>query len=297
MLVKRDRREAMVEFLQHVGNGLVIGGGYALIGIGLTMILGIMNVVNFAHGELYMLGAYFLFSLTRFLGLNFFVALILSMLGVMAIGFLIEKSILRPLRNRSLDMALLATIGLSIFLQNLARFIWTPVPQMIQHPFPPIAAAIGPVRITELRLFAALVALACIVLTHLLVKKTRLGKAMRATFQDREIAALLGIRVDRIYSFTFGFGSALAAVAGTLLGTIFVLKPTMGDFAIVKAFAVVILGGMGSFPGAILGGLILGVAENLGAAYISSGYKDVIAFALIIFILILKPSGLLGKRK
>ena len=132
----------MVEFLQHVSNGLVIGGGYALIGIGLTMILGIMNVVNFAHGELYMLGAYFLFTLIRYFNLNFFVALIVSMLGVMAIGLLIEKSILRPLRDRSLDMALLATIGLSIFLQNLARFIWTPVPQMIQHPFPPIAAGV-----------------------------------------------------------------------------------------------------------------------------------------------------------
>lgn len=160
-----------------------------------------------------------------------------------------------------------------------------------------IAHTLGPIRITELRLFAAFLALVLIIATHYLVQKTRVGKAMRATFQDKEVAAMFGIRVDVIFSFTFAFGAALAAVSGTLLGSMFIVNPTMGDFAIVKAFAVVILGGMGSFPGAIFGGLILGVTENLGAAYISSGYKDVIAFGLIILILIFKPSGLFGKKQ
>lgn len=285
----------MVELLQHLLNGLIIGGGYALIGIGLTLILGIMNVVNFAHGELYMVGAYLVFSLSTLLGINFFASVALAAVAVAGIGLLIEKAILHPLRNRSADMSMLALIGISIFFQNLARFIWSPVPQTITHPFASTAMLIGPMRITSLRLFAAVVAIALIVITHMLVQKTRVGKAMRATFQDRQIAALYGVRIDWIFSFTFIIGSALAAVSGALLGSIFVVTPTMGDFAIVKAFAVVILGGMGSFPGAILGGLILGVAENLGAAYISSGYKDVIAFALIIAILIFKPSGLFGK--
>jgi branched-chain amino acid transport system permease protein len=287
----------MEEFLQHVLNGLVIGGAYALIGIGLTLILGIMNVVNFAHGELYMLGAYMVYTITVLLGINFFAGVVVAIIVVAAVGLLIEKAILYPLRDRSPDMSLLALIGVSIFLQNAARFIWSPVPQSIHHPFALVATTLGPIRITELRMFAAFMALVLIVGTHYLVQKTRVGKAMRATFQDKEVAAMFGIRVDAVYSFTFAFGAALAAVAGTLLGSMFIVNPTMGDFAIVKAFAVVILGGMGSFPGAIFGGLILGVTENLGAAYISSGYKDVIAFALIILILILKPSGLFGKKQ
>lgn len=287
----------MEEILQHILNGLIIGGAYALIGIGLTLILGIMNVVNFAHGELYMLGAYVVYTMTVLLGVNFFIGVIVAIIAVAAIGLIIEKTILHPLRDRSPDMSLLALIGVSIFLQNAARFIWSPVPQSINHPFTSIAHVIGGVRITELRLFAAFLALVLIVATHYLVQKTRVGKAMRATFQDKEVAAMFGIRVDVIFSFTFAFGAALAAVSGTLLGSMFIVNPTMGDFAIVKAFAVVILGGMGSFPGAIVGGLILGVTENLGAAYISSGYKDVIAFGLIILILIFKPSGLFGKKQ
>jgi branched-chain amino acid transport system permease protein len=285
----------MEEFLQHVSNGLIIGGAYALIGIGLTLILGIMKVVNFAHGELYMLGAYFAYTFVSLLQLGFVEGVIVASIAVALFGWLIDKSVLRPLRGRSIESSLLAMIGVSIVLQNAARFIWSPVPQTIQHTFSTTPVAIGPVYFTQIRLFAALMALALIVGTHFLVQKTMLGRAMRATFLDKEMAAILGVRVERIYSFTFAFGSGLAAVAGTLLGTIFVLKPTMGEFAVVKAFAVVIFGGMGSFPGAIFGGLILGVAENLGAAYVSSGYKDATAFALIIFILVFRPSGLFGK--
>ncbi len=287
----------MNELLQHLLNGLIMGGAYALIGIGLTMILGIMNVVNFAHGELYMLGAYFVYTLSAFLGIDFFISIIIAMVAVAGVGWLIEKGILRPLRGSPSEMSMLATIGISIALQNAARFIWSPVPQNLSVPFPPIAVALGPVRITYLRMFCALIALGAIVATHFLVQKTKLGRAIRATFQDKETAALLGVRVDHIFSFTFAYGSALAALSGSLLGAVFILMPTMGDFAIVKAFAVVILGGMGSFPGAILGGLILGVTENLAAAYISSGYKDVIAFGLVILILIIKPSGLFGRKK
>jgi len=270
----------MTGFLQHLVNGLIIGGAYALIGTGMTLIFGIMRVVNFAHGELYMLGAYMVLTFSAILGINFFLSMAISIITTAIFGFLLEKTVLHPLRDRPIEISMLAMIGISIVLKEGARFIWTPVPRNILNPFRPIALAIGPVRVTELRIFIAIVALLLIVATHFLVRRTWLGKSIRATFQDKDIAALLGVRVDRIYSFTFAFGSSLAAVSGTLLGTMFVVKPTMGEFAIVKAFAVVILGGMGSFAGAIVGGLILGVGENLSAAYIASGYKENASFLL-----------------
>lgn len=286
----------MAEFLQHLSNGLVIGGLYALIGLGMTLILGIMDVVNFAHGELYMLGGFLVYTCITFFGLSFLPSILVASLIVMVIGWVVEKGILRPLRDRPLESSLLAMIGLSIVLQNAAMFIWTPIPQNIVHSFSPLPLVIGSVRVTELRLFSAVTAVILIAAAHLIVQYTRLGKSMRATFQDKETAALMGVRVDNVYSFTFAFGAGLAAVAGALLGAIFVVQPTMGNFAVSKAFAVVILGGMGSFPGAIVGGLILGLAESLGAGYIASGYKDAIAFALIILILLVKPSGLFGVR-
>lgn len=286
----------MEEFLQHFVNGLILGGAYALIGIGLTLILGIMNVVNFAHGELYMLGAYLVYTQIQFARLSFLWTIPIAALAVMALGWTIEKTLLRPQRGRGGDSTMMVLIGLHIVIQNAARFIWSPLPQPIPNPFPPKAMSFGPIFLTQLRLFCAFIAMLCMVATHLLVQKTKMGKAMRATFQDRDMAALLGVRIDGIYAFTFAYGSLLAAVSGALLGAVFTVHPTMGDFAVVKAFAVVILGGTGSFPGAILGGLILGVAENLGSAYVSSALKDAFAFALIILILVMRPAGLLGSK-
>lgn len=284
----------MLEFLQHSVNGLILGGAYALIGVGLTMVLGIMRVVNFAHGELYMLGAYFVHTFMNIMGLNFFLSLGLSVLAVAFTGALIEKVVLSPLRGREMNSNMLAMIGVLIALQNIALLVWGPVPQTIRAPFPPQALDFFGISITPYRIFVAAVAAAVVLAVHFFIQKTSLGKSMRAAFQDREMAAMLGVRIDRVFPFTFALGSAMAAVAGVLLGVLFTLKPTMGEFAVTRAFAVVILGGMGSFPGAILGGLILGVTENLAAAYISSGFKDAIAFMLIVAILIFKPSGLMS---
>ncbi len=282
-------------FLQYVINGLIVGGAYALIGLGLTMIMGIMNVVNFAHGEMYMLGAYFLFSYFMKMGINFFVSMGMAIGSVMIIGFVIEKSILKPLRGRTIDTVMLSMIGLSIFMQNIAMILWSPVPESIKRPFPSEAIMAGPLYFLPQRVMVICLALLLVLLTHLLLKKTKIGKAMRATFQDLEAASLMGIRIDRIYSFTFVVGAGLAGAAGTLLGPIFTVHPYIGNLANTKAFAIVIIGGLGSFAGAVAAGLVLGVFESLGAGYISSGYQDAIGFILLIIILIFRPTGLFGK--
>jgi branched-chain amino acid transport system permease protein len=283
--------------LQHIVNGLIIGGGYALMGIGLTLIFGIMRVVNFAHGEFYMLGAFFLLTFFSFVGVNFFVAGLLSILGVSLVGVVTERAILRPLRAQPIEIPMLAMVALSVILQNAAILIWDPSPKTIRHPFSPIPITFGPIYMVSIRIFAGLTAVALIVGAHLFIQKTRLGKAMRATFQDNEMARLVGVDVDRIYMFTFAFGAALAGASGVLLGAIFWVYPAMGDLAALKSFAVVIMGGLGNFIGAIAGGLLLGVAENLGAGYVSSGYKDAIGFLMIILLLLLRPQGLFGRRE
>jgi branched-chain amino acid transport system permease protein len=285
----------MTVFLQYLINGLIIGGAYALIGIGLTLVLGIMNVVNFAHGEMYMLGAYFLFTFFTKMGVNFYLAMFLAIAAVMLLGFAYERSILKPLRTRSIETVMLSMIGFSLLIQNIAMLIWTPVPEAIKSPFPLTSYTLAGLYFLPQRIMVIVVAFLLVILTHLLLKKTKIGKAMRATFQDIEAASLMGIKIDRIYSFTFVLGAGLAAAAGTLLGPIFTVHPYIGNLANAKAFVIVIIGGLGSFPGAITAGLLLGVFESLGAGYISSGYQDAIGFILLILILIYRPTGLYGK--
>ncbi|MCL5075211.1 MAG: branched-chain amino acid ABC transporter permease [Chloroflexi bacterium] len=285
----------LTELPQHIVNGLIIGGIYALMGVGLTLIFGIMNVVNFAHGELYMLGAYAIFLFNIMSGINFFLALPLAILALMILGAVSERLVLRPLRAQVIFIPMLATIGLSVFFQNLALLIWGGTPKPIPDPFSPSPIVLGPIYVTPIRLFIMVVTFALILGVHLFLQKTRMGKAMRATFQDRETAALLGVNIDVIYGLTFAIGAGLAAAAGALLGPLFLVFPTMGELAAMKAFAVVIMAGLGNFPGAIAAGLILGVAESLGAGYISSGYKDAIGFIAIILVLTFRPAGLFGR--
>ena len=287
----------MDALLQHLVNGLVLGGTYALLGIGLTLIFGLMNLVNFAHGEFYTLGAYLTFAGLALSGLNFFVALALAIvLGAVA-GAACERLLLAPLRGQSIDTTMLVMIGLWIALQNGELLVWGGVAKSIPHPFPTAPLTLGPVSIAPLRVFVVVTALALIVAAWLLIQRTRLGRAMRATFQDRETAALMGVKIGRIHTVTFAFGSALAAAAGALLGPVFLAYPSMGDLASLKAFSVVILGGLGNLPGATLGGLILGVTEELGAGYVSSGYRDAVGFVIIILVLLLRPSGLFARAE
>ena len=287
----------MEALLQHLVNGLVLGGTYALLGIGLTLIFGLMNVVNFAHGEFYTLGAYATFAALVLGGVPFLGALALAILAGVVLGALMERALLRPLRGESIDSIMLVMIGLWIAMQNGELLVWGGVAKSIPHPFPTAPLVLGPVSIAPLRLFVLAAALGLIAAAHLLIQRTRLGRAMRATFQDADTAALMGVRIGRIHTATFAIGSGLAAAAGALLGPIFLAYPSMGDLASLKAFSVVILGGLGNLWGATLGGLILGVAEELGAGYVSSGYRDAVGFVIIIAVLLLRPSGLVARAE
>jgi branched-chain amino acid transport system permease protein len=287
----------MEAFLQHVVNGLVLGGTYALLGIGLTLIFGLMSVVNFAHGEFYTLGAYAAFAALALAGAGFVVALAAAIVAGAVLGGLCERVLLRPLRGESIDTTMLVMIGVWIAMQNGELLVWGGVAKSIPHPFPTAPLVLGPLSIAPLRLFVFVTALVLIAAAHLLIQRTRLGRAMRATFQDRDTAALMGVKVERIHTATFAFGSALAAAAGALLGPIFLAYPSMGDLAALKAFSVVILGGLGNFAGATVGGLLLGVAEEMGAGYVSSGYRDAVGFVIIILVLVLRPSGLFARAE
>jgi branched-chain amino acid transport system permease protein len=285
------------QLLQHLLNGLLLGSTYALLGIGLTLVFGLMNVVNFAHGEFYTLGAYATFAALAAIHAPFFLAIPLAILTGAVAGALCDRCLLRPLRAESIDTTMLVMIGLWIAMQNGELLAWGGVAKSVPTPFPSAPLVLGPLSVAPLRVFVFAAALALILGAHLLLSRTRLGRAMRATFQDRETAALMGVRIERIHTATFAIGAGLAAAAGALLGPVFLLYPAMGDLASLKAFSVVILGGLGSFWGAALGGVVLGIAEELGAGYVSSGYRDAVGFAIIVGVLLLRPAGLFARAE
>jgi len=280
---------------QYIFNGLVVGSSYALIAVGLTAIFGLMEIANFAHGQFYMLGAFFAYTLTRLLGLDFWTGLVGSVMGVMIVGIVLERTLFRILRGASLSSSVLATIALSIFLENLALNVWGPRPQKIPTPFETGSIEFAGVFTTPERLLMLAVTVVIVILLHVGLRHTQTGKAIRATFQQREAAALVGIDIDRLYTLTFAIGAGVAGLAGVLLGTIFVVQPAMGGIATLKAFIVVTLGGISSFAGGIAGGLLLGLAESFGAI-ISPAYKDAVGFILVLLVLLYKPDGLFGKR-
>jgi branched-chain amino acid transport system permease protein len=285
------------QFLQHCLNAVILGGTYALLGIGLTLIFGIMKVVNFTHGELYAFGAYAMFALVMPLGVNFFVALVLAMALGILLGATIELLLLSRLRGADIDTTMLVMIGAWIAMQNTEQLAWTGVAHSIKNPFPQEPLIWGALSVSWNRLFVFAIASLLIAGTYYLVNRTKFGMALRATFQDRDTAALMGVQIDRVHTATFALGSGLAAAAGALLGPVFVVAPTMGDLAASKAFAIVILGGLGNVVGATVGGFILAFAEELGSGYISSGYRDAMGFVLIILILLVRPTGLFALKE
>ncbi|MEO6565500.1 MAG: branched-chain amino acid ABC transporter permease [Casimicrobiaceae bacterium] len=282
----------MIILGQHLFNGMLIGCAYALIAIGLTMIFGVMNIANFAHGEFYMLGGFIAYYLVSLAGLNYFLALPAAVVLVVVLAVILQHSIFRRLREAPLMTTTLVTIGLSIFLEHVALLMWGPQPQSIPSPFPTSPMSFFGIYTTPLYLFSMAVTAALIVAGHLVIRHTRTGKSMRATFQNKEASALVGIRIDRTYMVTFAFGAALAAAAGAVLGGFIPVEPTSGGIITLKAFIVVILGGLGSFVGAIVGGLLLGIAEALGAGYMPTGWKDAIGFFAVILVLLFRPDGL-----
>ncbi|HEX9748163.1 MAG TPA: branched-chain amino acid ABC transporter permease [Methylomirabilota bacterium] len=287
----------MDQLLQHLLNGLLLGATYSLLGIGLTLVFGLMNVVNFAHGEFYTFGAYAAFAALALASVHFFLAIPLAIVAGALAGAVCERVLLRPLRAQSIDTVMLVMIGLWITMQNAELLGWGGVAKSVPTPFPTQPVVLGAVSVAPLRIFVFVVSGLLILGAHLLLSRTKLGRAMRATFQDRETAALMGVSIERIHTVTFAFGAGLAAAAGALLGPVFLLYPSMGDLASLKAFSVVILGGLGNFGGAALGGLVLGIAEELGAGYISSGYRDAVGFLMIVAVLLLRPSGLFARAE
>ena len=287
----------MDQLLQHLLNGLLLGATYSLLGIGLTLVFGLMSVVNFAHGEFYTLGAYAAFAALALASVHFFLAIPLAIVAGALAGAVCERVLLRPLRAQSIDTVMLVMIGLWIAMQNAELLGWGGVAKSVPTPFPTQPVVLGAVSVAPLRIFVFMASGLLILGAHLLLSRTKLGRAMRATFQDRETAALMGVSIERIHTITFAFGAGLAAAAGALLGPVFLLYPSMGDLASLKAFSVVILGGLGNFGGAALGGLVLGIAEELGAGYISSGYRDAVGFLMIVAVLLLRPSGLFARAE
>ena len=239
----------MDQLLQHLLNGLLLGATYSLLGIGLTLVFGLMNVVNFAHGEFYTLGAYAAFAALALASVDFFLAIPLAIVAGALAGAVCERVLLRPLRGQSIDTVMLVMIGLWIAMQNAELLGWGGVAKSVPTPFPTEPVVLGAVSVAPLRIFVFVVSGLLILGAHLLLSRTKLGRAMRATFQDRETAALMGVSIERIHTVTFAFGAGLAAAAGALLGPVFLLYPSMGDLASLKAFSVVILGGLGNFGG------------------------------------------------
>ncbi|WP_109144226.1 branched-chain amino acid ABC transporter permease, partial [Bradyrhizobium sp. SUTN9-2] len=231
------------------------------------------------------------------IGLNFFLALPVAVLAGWLLGAAIELTLLRPLRGSDIDTTMLVMIGAWIAMQSGTLWIWGGVAKAVATPFPEAPLVLGPVSVSWLRLFVLAAAAMLILVTYLLINKTSLGRAMRATFQDHDTASLMGVNVDMIYTSTFAIGSSLAAAAGALLGPVYVIFPQMGDLAAVKAFAIVILGGLGNITGAVIGGFILALAEELGAGYVSSGYRDAMGFLIIIAVLIFRPTGLFARAE
>ncbi|MCK9919164.1 branched-chain amino acid ABC transporter permease [Microbacteriaceae bacterium K1510] len=280
--------------IQFIVNGLVSGCFYALMAVGLTLIFGMMQIVNFAHGDFFVLGGMLTFVLTHSLGIPFVAAIPLVLVVMWLFGMAVDWALLSRMRDASMMSNALVTIGLSVFMVNTMLLIFGTDPKNIVTGIDRAPLLFGPVVITKVRLITIVASIAAIAVVHYMINHTRRGRAMRAVFQQQEAAALVGIPISQTYRFTFALGTTLAALSGILLGAVFVVHPTMADLATVKAFVVVILGGMGSFGGAILGGLLLGVVESLWGGFVSTGYMDVIGFLLVIGLLLVKPSGLFG---
>lgn len=287
----------MDQLLQHLVNGLVLGATYALLGIGLTLIFGIMRVVNFAHGELYALGAYMAFAVVTILKLNFFYALIIAGAVGFSFGAVVEYVLLRRRNLASIDEVMLIMIGAMIIMQNTELLIWGGVAKVVPSPFSQDPLVFGEVSVSPIRLFVLVTAVLLLVVFYFMIERSRLGMAMRATFQDRDAARIVGVNVSRIYTLTFALGSGMAAIAGALLSPIFVVSPTMGDLSSLKAFAIVILGGLGNLGGAAIGGFALALIEEFGAGYVSTAYRDALGFLVILFVMVFRPSGLFSAKE
>ncbi len=290
----------MEQFVQQIINGLSLGSIYALIALGYTMVYGIIKLINFAHGDVYMVGAYVGYFCMAHLNLHFLLALPIAMVACVILGVVIERVAYKPLRASGRIAVLITAIGVSLLLEYTMMFFtgaavrsYPPLPAFMNHTW-----NVGGVLIKSQQLIIVGISIVLMVLLQFIVKKTRMGKAMRAVSQDADAARLMGINVDNTISFTFALGSALAGAAGVLVGVYYnSINPLMGMMPGLKAFVAAVFGGIGLIPGALVGGYFIGTTETLVSGYGYSLFKDAVVFAILIIILIVKPSGLLGTNE
>ncbi len=287
----------MDQFLQQLVNGISLGSIYALVALGYTMIYGIIKLINFAHGDVYMIGAYVGFAVTTYTSMGFIPALIISMAACAVLGMAVEKIAYKPLRNSARIAVLITAIGMSLLLEYVMMYFVGAEVRSYPKLLSDAALRLGNIIINMQQIYIILTAVALMIILQFVVMKTKVGKAMRAVSADQDAAQLMGIKVNSTISFTFAIGSALAGAGGVLVGIYYnSIDPLMGMMPGLKAFVAAVFGGIGSIPGAMIGGLSIGVLETLVSGYGNSMYRDAAVFAFLIIILILKPSGLLGKN-
>jgi len=289
----------MVSLLSHLFNGISLGSVYAIIALGYTMVYGIAKMLNFAHGDVIMIGAYITFSAVHAWNMPPILAVLISIVVCTVLGVLIEGLAYKPLRQATSLAVLITAIGMSYLLQNIALLVWGPNPKSFPSVIglPSISLLGGQLIISAETIVTVLANIVIMIALTLFTSKTRTGKAMRGVSEDKGAAQLMGINVNRTISITFAIGSALAAIAGVLLCSTYpVLMPTTGSMPGIKAFTAAVFGGIGSIPGAMLGGILLGVIEILGKAYVSTELSDALVFGVLIIVLLVKPTGLLGKK-
>ena len=287
----------MTVFVQSVISGILVGGVYALIGIGLTIIFGVMRIINFAQGELLMLGMYATWIVFTWLGIDPFVSIVITAPLLFLWGAFLQKTIINRVLNALPQNQILLTIGLGLIMSNTIMLAFTSDYRILTTSYSSSSFSVGGISISQPLLVAFLITSAITGALYWFLLKTDTGQAIRATAQDRDAAQLMGINVKAMSVLAFGLGSALAGVAGALLSPTYYIFPQVGSAFTLKAFVIVVLGGMGSVIGATLGGLIIGVTESLSAVYIASGLKELVVFVLFLGLLLFKPSGLLGKTR
>lgn len=285
----------MNEFLQQILNGLAIGSVYTLVALGLTVVFGILGIAHFAHGSLAMFGGYLTFVFSTSIGLSFFASIAMAMPVGAVMGMLIERLAYRPVRDAPHINAFIIALGLTMMLEGGNLLLFGADQVIIQTPYQQVFD-FGGIFVAQLRMVVIVTAVTLVAVVTLLLLKTKTGKSVRAVAQNRHAAVLMGVNVNFVASVVFAISSALGVAAGALIGALLALAPGVGESFAVKGFAVLILGGLGSLPGAILGGLVLGVSESLAAGFLSSAYKDVISFLIMILVLLVMPQGLMGKK-
>ncbi|MGB3479692.1 MAG: branched-chain amino acid ABC transporter permease [bacterium] len=290
----------MTTFFQSLVSGILVGGIYAMIAVGMSLIMGVMRVINLAHGELLMIGMYVSYFMFHIFGMDPYLSLFISVPTLFLLGIVLQKFLINRVINAEAPIPenqVLLTVGIGLVLANLIMLLFTSDYKIVKTSYSDALWRIRGISISIPFFIAFVIAIIAILLLHLFLKKTDTGRSIRATAQDRVSALLMGINSSRVTYLTYGIGAALAGAAGTLLAPLYYLFPTVGSPFTLKAFIICVLGGMGSVTGAIWGGLLLGVAESFGAVYVSTGYKEAIGFLIFILVLTLKPSGLVGKGR